>query len=318
MTIALRALVGAVLALSLAACGSSAKPEWQSGSTPAVAGSGSASPSTAPNPSPSVTKPSATPPGPSLITSARLTAARKLIAAKPGVLGIIVYDRETGDAFREGTTTHLTWTASTIKLAIVTELLEKQRAGSIHLSSKDRSDIADILNWSSDDAATELWHKYGDDALVPRMTSTYGMKTLTFIDGFKRFWGHMKCTPEDLMHLIKYVMTKLNSTDRAYIVNAMQHVGSIQRWGVWAAGTDLHPGTKDGWSIEPDNGSKHWVTNAVGFAGPNQRYLVALMYELPPDLEIGDGVHAVSDLVATIFGAKVPATVTVPDPSTGL
>jgi hypothetical protein len=317
VTIALRALVGAVLALSLAACGSAAKPEWQSGSTPAVAGSGSASPSTAPNPSPSVTKPSATP-APSLITPARLTAARKLIAAKPGVLGIIVFDRETGDEFREGTTTHLTWTASTIKLAIVTELLEKQRAGSIHLSTKDRSDIADILNWSSDDAATELWHKYGDDALVPRMTSTYGMKTLTFINGFKRFWGHMKCTPEDLMHLIKYVMTRLNSADRAFIVNAMQHVGSIQRWGVWAAGTDLHPGTKDGWSIEPDNGSKHWVTNAVGFAGPNQRYLVALMYELPPNLEIGDGVHAVSDLVATVFGAKVPATVTVPDPSTGL
>jgi hypothetical protein len=42
------------------------------------------------------------------------------------------------------------------------------------------------------------------------------------------------------------------------------------------------------------------------------------MYELPPNLEIGDGVHAVSDLVATVFGAKVPATVTVPDPSTGL
>ena len=125
------------------------------------------------------------------------------------MLGIIIYDRETGKDYREGTTTHLTWTASTIKLAIVTELLEKQRAGSIHLSTKDRSDIADILNWSSDDAATELWHKYGDDALVPRMTSTYGMKTLTFITGFKRFWGHMKCTPEDLMHLIKYVMTKL-------------------------------------------------------------------------------------------------------------
>ena len=95
------------------------------------------------------------------------------------MLGIIIYDRETGKDYREGTTTHLTWTASTIKLAIVTELLEKQRAGSIQLSTKDRSDIADILNWSSDDAATELWHKYGDDALVPRMTSTYGMKTLT-------------------------------------------------------------------------------------------------------------------------------------------
>jgi hypothetical protein len=315
--IAVRVLITAVLAVSVAGCASTAKPTWESGSTPAVSAS-AASSSPSAKPDPSVTKPSATPPGPSLITSARLNAAKKLIGSKPGVLGIIVYDRATGTAYREGTTTHLTWTASTIKLAIVTELLEKQRAGSIQLSATDRSDIADILNWSSDDAATELWHKYGNDALVPRMTATYGMKTLTFIDGFKRFWGHMKCTPEDLMHLIKYVMTKLNPADRSYIVNAMQHVGSIQQWGVWAAGADLHPGTKDGWSIEPDNGSKHWVTNAVGFAGPGQRYLVALMYELPPSLEIGDGVHAVSDLVATVFGATVPAKVTVPDPSTGL
>jgi hypothetical protein len=244
--------------------------------------------------------------------------ALALIGDAPGTLGIIVFDRTTGATWRAGTTTHLTWTASTIKLAIVTELLERDRSGDITLSTGDRSDIADILNWSSDDAATALWNKYGKDAMAPRFQTTYGMKTLTFITGFKRFWGHMKCTAEDLMHLVRYVMSTLNATDRAYIVSAMQHPGTIQQWGVWAAGPSWHPGGKDGWSIEPDGGSKHWVTNSVGFAGPNQRYLVALMYQLPPGKTIDDGVHTVSNLVATVFGAPVPAKVTVPDPSTGL
>jgi hypothetical protein len=42
------------------------------------------------------------------------------------------------------------------------------------------------------------------------------------------------------------------------------------------------------------------------------------MYDLPSGARIDAGVHAVSDLVATVFGAATPAPVTVPDPSTGL
>jgi hypothetical protein len=43
------------------------------------------------------------------------------------------------------------------------------------------------------------------------------------------------------------------------------------------------------------------------------------MYHQPPGGgTIDKGVHAVSDLVATVFGAPTPARVTVPDPSTGL
>lgn len=310
-----------VALVALVACASPAStPAWNAGTQPAASRSASTSADPKPSPSPSAkpSAPSAKPSAPSLITTARLGAAKKLIDAAPGTMGIIVYDRQSGKTYREGVTTHLTWTASTIKLAIVTELLEKQRAGDITLSSGDRADIADILNWSSDDAATALWKKYGASALVPRMRKTYGMTTLTFIDGYTKFWGHMKCTAEDLMHLIKYVIGTLDSADRAYLVNAMRHVGSIQRWGVWAAGASLSPGAKDGWSIESDDGAKHWVTNSVGFAGDGQRYLVALMYQLPPGKQIGDGVHAVSDVVATVFGAKTPAKVTVPDPSTGL
>jgi hypothetical protein len=120
------------------------------------------------------------------------------------------------------------------------------------------------------------------------------------------------------MHLMSYVLDRLDPADRALVVDGMRHVGPIQRWGVWAAGAAQQPGTKDGWSIEPDTGGKHWVTNTVGFAGPDARYAVAVMYQLPAGPGIDVGVHLVSDLVATVFGAPTPAPVTVPDPSTGL
>ena len=56
----------------------------------------------------------------------------------------------------------------------------------------------------------------------------------------------------------------------------------------------------------------------LGFAGPDERYIVAAMYHVPPSAGtaaagIHLGGHVVSDLVATVFGAPVPAAVSVPD-----
>ncbi|MEU7584858.1 hypothetical protein AB0A95_01005 [Micromonospora sp. NPDC049230] len=248
----------------------------------------------------------------------RLTAAATLVTTKPGVLGILVRDRRTGDLWQAGTTDHPIWTASTIKLAMAVGLLERARAGEITLDATARRQIADMLSVSSDDAATALWNRYGRDSQLKRFQQRYGMTGLTTVAGYSRFWGHLKCTADDLQRLMSYVLDRLDPTDRAYLLDAMRSVGSIQHWGVWAAGATQQPGTKNGWSIEPDPGGKHWVTNTVGFAGDGQRYVVAIMYQLPPGKTIDAGVHTVSDLVATVFGARTPARVTVPDPSTGL
>ena len=53
-------------------------------------------------------------------------------------------------------------------------------------------------------------------------------------------------------------------------------------------------------------------TSSVGFAGPGERYIVAVTYELPASSSLADGVHAVSDLVAMVFGAQTPAPVVIP------
>ena len=45
---------------------------------------------------------------------------------------------------------------------------------------------------------------------------------------------------------------------------------------MWGAGPGMAPGNKDGWSDEQGG----WVTNTVGFAGPGQRFTLAVMNAL--------------------------------------
>jgi hypothetical protein len=247
----------------------------------------------------------------------RFAAATSLISTRPGLLGVVVRDRRTGAVWQAGSSGHVMWASSTIKLALATSLLERARTGEITLDAAAHRQIAAMFAVSDDRAADALWDRYGRDAQVPRFQQVYGMTGLTFVPGFPRRWGFIKASAQDLQRLISYVLDRLDAADRAYVVGAMRDVGAIQRWGVWAAGAALRPGTKDGWSIESDTGGDHWCTSTVGFAGPDERYAVAVMYHLPPGDGIGAGVRAVSDVVATIFGAATPAQVTVPDPASG-
>ncbi|MGH3548937.1 MAG: tat pathway signal sequence [Pseudonocardiaceae bacterium] len=233
-----------------------------------------------------------------------------------GYLAVVFTDRQTGTAWRFGPAQHEGWTASTIKLAIATDLLRRQRAGQITLTAADRHDLATMLNFSDEAASDRLWAKYGGEGMLARFRSQYGMTGLHFVPGFtaKTYWGFVKCTTDDLVALMNYVFAQVNPTDRAYLIGALRGVAPNQQWGVWAAGADQRPGNKDGWSYETDPYGKHLVTNTVGFAGPGERYLVAVMYQVAPSGTLAGGVHAVSDVVALLFGIPVPAHVTVPAP----
>jgi len=246
-----------------------------------------------------------------------LAAAARLVRTEPGQLGVTVLDRRTGAVWEAGTAGHLMWASSTPKLALATSLLERSRAGEIALDATARQQMATMLAVSDDDAADALWDRYGGASLLPRFRDRYGMTGATFVPGFPQRWGFIKVSSRDLRRLMTYVLTRTDPADRGYLVQAMRTTGPIQHWGVWAAGPAQRPGAKDGWSVELDAGTKHWCTSSVGFAGDGERYVVAVMDDLPPSAGIAAGVHALSDVVATIFGAHTPAAVTVPDESTG-
>jgi len=289
-----------------------------SGERPAV---GSAATSTPAGP-PTTASATATPGGtvaatpscdPDCVQRRRYAAAAARLDRQPGRLGLVVRDRTTGATWRAGDTRARYWAGSTPKLAMVVALREDARAGRVRLDATANRRIAAMLSVSDNRAADALWDGFGDSATWMRRFHSYGMTSAGYLAGFPRRWGFVRCSPEDLAALMAYVLDKLDPRDRAYIVDAMRSVGPVQRWGVWGAGPGLSPGVKNGWSIEKENGRDIWITATVGFAGPGERYIVAAMYHQPPGSgTIERGVHALTDLVATVFGAPVPAPVVIP------
>lgn len=239
-------------------------------------------------------------------------SAAAFVKQQPGTFGIVVRDRQTGAVWKAGNTTATTWTASTIKLAIAADLLERHRQGGIALDATDRANLDKALINSDNDAATALWSRYDGPGMLGRFRDRFGMRTLSVVAGYDTFWRNLRCSADDLQALMGYVLEKLAAADRAYLVKTLRNVAGNQHWGVWAAGGGMSPGNKDGWAQKPVNGRTVWVTHTVGFAGPGERYVVAATYEQGASGTLGKGAHAVSDAVAMYFGAPVPAKITTP------
>lgn len=241
-----------------------------------------------------------------------------LATRAPGFLGVAVRDRETGQLWTAGAVDRPIWTASTIKVAIIADQLVRARAGELTISATVRRGFDQMLATSYNRPATNLWVDHGGEAALERYRSVFGMSGIHFPTD-ERLWGAIKATTLDFVALMGFVLEDLHPDDRAYLVHGMRTVEEIQQWGVWSAGPEWQPGVKAGWNVEENpEGERHWVVNSVGFAGPGERYIVSVMYELPPGTQLpghrlGDGMQVVSDVVATLFAAPAPAPV--PDPS---
>ncbi|MFD3508173.1 tat pathway signal sequence [Nocardia sp. NPDC058666] len=213
--------------------------------------------------------------------SARIARADAYLAGRPGVVGYVIRDRQTGGLYANEHAENQVWTASTIKLAIAADLLNRARVGAIGLGPDDRFNIEAMLATSNDHAADVLWHKfigfdrmaynnafraYGMVSLIPQPTTT-----ALFPD-----WSFQKCTAADLDRLMNTILDTMHPDDLGYLLSRMRSVDSNQHWGVWGAGSRMRPGLKNGWSAEADG----WVVNSVGVAGDNERYTLAIMNAL--------------------------------------
>jgi hypothetical protein len=117
------------------------------------------------------------------------------------------------------------------------------------------------------------------------------------------YWGEMLCSAAALSHVITYVLDGMPAPLRDYLVTALSHVAADQHFGVWGAGSASHPGNKDGWSVEQPG----WIINSVGFAGPRQRYTLA-MNSLNGHGGYHDGTDTLTQVAAILFrGHQVQA-----------
>lgn len=288
----------------LAGCGTTtANPVAHSSAAPTVLPSTALPPSTAP-PSPTADCPDQQS-GFDCAWQQRFAEVNAYVAKRPGTVGIVLRDRQTGAVWRNTGASTPVWTASTIKLAMVVNLFERDRAGTITLNGSDRALIQAMLHSSDDDAADALWYKYAgaDHMAFNDAFPRYGMTSLQPQRGYSKYfpyWGFQKCTPNDLDGLVNYLLTHVPADTRDYIVRQLQAVDPDQQWGVWAAGPSAAPGNKDGWSQE-DTG---WVMNSVGFAGPGQRYTLAIMNSLNGHGGYDDGRTTDSHIAELLFAGR--------------
>ena len=231
----------------------------------------------------------------------RIRAAQRYLARQPGSIGLVLHDRVTGATWQNANARTSFPAASTMKLAMITDLLVRARADRIGLSSGDWTLIYEVLHSSSDIDADRLWFTFENRRFLHRI-ARFGMTTCSF-SARPPYWGYMYCSPEDLDHLMNYALGRLAGSDRSYLVGQLRHVARIQQWGVWGAGAGHRPGNKDGW--EDDGGV--WVTNTVGFAGPGGRYTLAIMDKQPARSRFRLGANTLTQISALLFqGGHVP------------
>ncbi len=298
---------GLALTVALAGCGlsGSASPPTSAGRTGAQqAATRGSSPSPGPAPSPAPTPCArATPRGFPCVMRDRIEEVKDYLRGLPGSLGMVLDDRATGAVWRSGNAGTQYPAASTIKLAMITDLLLRNRAGRIHLTRADWADIHGALYTSNDNDAKALWYRYEDASFIDRILA-FGMTRTNFTNAV--YWGNIDTTPQALDRLMNYVLTQAPASIRDYLVNRLQHVSALdQQWGVWGAGPQNHPGNKDGWEQDPSPYGL-WITNTVGFAGPHQQYTLAIMYNLESYDESGSsgfrfGTNKLTQIAALLF-----------------
>ncbi len=231
----------------------------------------------------------------------RLVAAENYLADRPGTVGFVLRDRVTGTKYRNANAAMPIWTASTIKLAMVADLLSREQSGIVRLTATDREQMVAMLRSSDNAAADALWSEYGGTANVFNANfSRYGMTGVRPQPGFGDvypYWGFQKGTADDFDALMNYVLDRLSAANSAAVVAEMQRVEGSQRWGVWGAGPAMAPGAKNGWSQEQGG----WVVNSVGFAGPQQRYTLSIMNALGGAGGYDDGVETTTNLARILL-----------------
>jgi hypothetical protein len=91
----------------------------------------------------------------------RIAEVERYLRYRPGMIGIVLRDRATGGVWRNRYASSQIYMASTSKLAMAITLLLQNEAGVIQLSGTDRAVLYQMLHVSSDNAADDLWFKYG-------------------------------------------------------------------------------------------------------------------------------------------------------------
>jgi hypothetical protein len=216
----------------------------------------------------------------------RLQQASDGASARGAQLSIGFLDRTTGTYMGVGDTDPIE-TASVVKLFIADDILFRESRGEITLTPTDLENLAPMLTSSDDSAAGALWDRYGDNDIVTRVATRYGLLATTPpADGS---WWNTETTAADI---VRYYALLLDGSGGLARDRADRIIGLLESFT--PEGTDGYPqtfgipsalegettrGIKQGWMCCV---AGRWIHLSTGFVGDGARYVVAVMSREEP------------------------------------
>ncbi|GAB2024340.1 serine hydrolase [Lactovum odontotermitis] len=214
-----------------------------------------------------------------------------------GNFSLAIYDVSMRQTYTyQKNTQSVCYTASTIKLSVLTELLLSRNSDGRNFDANLTNNIQAMMRNSSNDATSAIiFESLSNEAdPIQKLFSKLGMNAS--VSGLETDgWGLSTTSPQDQLILLKNIFLPskiLTSAQQAYIKNEMQNVEAEQQWGIsqFAAAADVKTlAVKNGWGILDDNNLI--VDNSIGSVTlqDGRQYLIA---------SYGSGFHSDEDGIA--------------------
>jgi hypothetical protein len=213
--------------------------------------------------------------------------------AEPGSqVGVDVVDNTTGQAIASLNANQQFYTASVVKLLIA---LDAFHTANWQPDANTTQQVTQMLSYSDDDIADDLWDYNGGNNIVARMINLIGLHQTTQSSDDTE-WGETLMSPADAVTVYHYLTTQVPEPARDIIVNALKNAAQTA-----TDGTNQYFGIPDGlpgdtWAIKQGWMSLDSSTtmNTTGLVGSNMQYTVVVMSSQPAGIDWSTGGNALT------------------------
>lgn len=214
-------------------------------------------------------------------------------------IGLAVYDRRAGTFLATRNAEQQFYAASVVKLLIAVDVL--QQAGPELPPERIREQLAAMLSLSNDGVATALWHANGGPEIDRRMIELIGLSH-TAPPRQPEEWELTRMSALDVVTTYEFIENDLPGSGGGLVEAALMAAtnqaadGFDQFFGIPRALPGAESAIKQGWMRV----RRGVVLHTTGVVGPDARYVVALLTELPVGTDFETGRDAVTTGVSAI------------------
>ncbi|RBM20327.1 hypothetical protein DI005_13270 [Prauserella sp. PE36] len=218
----------------------------------------------------------------------------------PGTrMGLAVYDRLTDSMLTSLNADEQFYTASVVKLLIVTEVLRE--ADWRVPGGTERQELHAMLAGSADRVASALWGAYGGTEIDRDAAELMGLEN-TSPPREEGQWELTRMSPRDIVTVYEYLDDELPRPASDFVLGALADAtrvavdGFDQYFGIPGALPGTEWAVKQGW-MEVGDGL---VLNTTGIVGSDERYIVSLLAHLPAGTGFAEARTALTAGIAAL------------------